>query len=131
MHPHLDACLKMVLDATSGGGAECAARRDPKQWSVCEVVEHLQRAYLVEREGEPCVVPVKICSDTALSRKADELRTPTSSCSSSARSVALGASAEGGRTRLEVQGSVRALGLTIIERRRCAELIIAKHRHGP
>ncbi len=51
MHPHLDACLKMVLDATRGGGAECAARRDPKQWSVCEVVEHLQRAYLGTAKG--------------------------------------------------------------------------------
>ncbi len=41
----------IVEDATRGGGAECAARRDPQQWSVCEVVEHLQRAYLGTAKG--------------------------------------------------------------------------------
>ena len=56
MHSHLDACLKMVVDATDGGGAECGTRRDPKQWSVCEVVEHLQRAYLGTAKGfERCL----------------------------------------------------------------------------
>jgi len=45
MHPHLAGCLALVQDATDGAGAECANRRDPKQWSVVEVVEHLQRAY--------------------------------------------------------------------------------------
>lgn len=56
MHQHLAACLEIIEDATRGGGAECAARRDPKQWSVCEVVEHLQRAYLGTAKGlERCL----------------------------------------------------------------------------
>lgn len=56
MHPHLAACREMIEDATRGGGAECATRRDPKQWSVCEVVEHLQRAYLGTAKGfERCL----------------------------------------------------------------------------
>ena len=45
MHPHLERCLAIVLDATKDGGAECAVRRDPNKWSVVEVVEHLTRAY--------------------------------------------------------------------------------------
>jgi hypothetical protein len=53
---HLEQCLAIVEDATRGGGAECAARRDPKRWSVCEVVEHLQRAYLGTAKGfERCL----------------------------------------------------------------------------
>ena len=53
---HLQQCLAIVEDATRGGGAECAARRDPRQWSVCEVVEHLQRAYLGTARGfEKCL----------------------------------------------------------------------------
>lgn len=56
VHRHLDACLNIVLDATRGGGAECATRGDPNQWSVCEVVEHLQRAYLGTAKGfERCL----------------------------------------------------------------------------
>lgn len=51
MHPHLDACLKILLDATRGGGAECSARKDPNKWSVAEVVEHLQRAYRGTAKG--------------------------------------------------------------------------------
>ena len=56
MHPHLDACLAIILDATSGGGPECAVRKVPEQWSVAEVVEHLQRAYLGTAKGfERCL----------------------------------------------------------------------------
>jgi hypothetical protein len=52
----LRQCLAIVEDATRHGGAECAARRDPTQWSVCEVVEHLQRAYLGTAKGfERCL----------------------------------------------------------------------------
>ena len=56
LSPHLQQCLAIVEGATRGGGAECAARRDPRQWSVCEVVEHLQRAYLGTAKGfERCL----------------------------------------------------------------------------
>ena len=53
---HLRQCLAIVEDATRGGGAECATRRKPNQWSVVEVVEHLQRAYLGTAKGfERCL----------------------------------------------------------------------------
>jgi hypothetical protein len=56
MHPHLAACLTILLDATRGGGAECSVRRNPRQWSVAEVVEHLQRAYSGTAKGfERCL----------------------------------------------------------------------------
>lgn len=56
MHPHLAACLTLLLDATRDGGAECAIRRDPRKWSVAEIVEHLQRAYLGTAKGfERCL----------------------------------------------------------------------------
>jgi hypothetical protein len=56
MHPHLQACREILEDATRGGGAECNARRDPSRWSVAEVVEHLQRAYLGNAKGfERCL----------------------------------------------------------------------------
>jgi hypothetical protein len=53
---HLQQCLAIIEDATRGGGAECCTRRNPSQWSVAEVVEHLQRAYLGTAKGfERCV----------------------------------------------------------------------------
>lgn len=56
MHPHLQACREIIEDATRGGGAECSTRRDPDKWSVAEVVEHLQRAYLGTAKGfERCL----------------------------------------------------------------------------
>lgn len=56
MQSHLQQCLAIVEAATRGGGAECAARRNPDQWSVVEVVEHLQRAYLGTAKGfERCL----------------------------------------------------------------------------
>jgi hypothetical protein len=56
MHRHLESCLAIVLDATRDGGAECAVRRDPNQWSVVEIVEHLTRAYSGTAKGfERCL----------------------------------------------------------------------------
>jgi hypothetical protein len=56
MHPHLDACLKILNEATRGGGPECSVRKDPDKWSVAEVVEHLQRAYSGTAKGfERCL----------------------------------------------------------------------------
>jgi hypothetical protein len=56
MHPDLQCCRQIIEAATRGGGAECNARRDPDKWSVAEVVEHLQRAYLGNAKGfERCL----------------------------------------------------------------------------
>ena len=56
MHPSLDRCLAIVLDATKGGGDECRTRRDPAKWSVVEIVEHLTRAYSGTAKGfERCL----------------------------------------------------------------------------
>ena len=56
MHAHLQQCLAILEDATRGGGAECSVRNDPQRWSVAEVVEHLQRAYLGTAKGlERCI----------------------------------------------------------------------------
>lgn len=53
---HLQQCLAIIEDATRGGGAECSVRRDSNKWSVCEVVEHLQRTYLGTAKGfERCL----------------------------------------------------------------------------
>jgi hypothetical protein len=68
MHPHLESCLTTVLDATRDGGPECSTRRDPNKWSVAEIVEHLQRAYLGTakgfekclEKGEPIATPVPL-----------------------------------------------------------------------
>jgi hypothetical protein len=52
----LQECLAILEDATRGGGAECSTRRNPDQWCVAEVVEHLQRAYLGTAKGfERCL----------------------------------------------------------------------------
>lgn len=56
MNPHLERCLAIVLDATKGAGDESRVRRDPRQWSVVEIVEHLTRAYSGTAKGfERCV----------------------------------------------------------------------------
>jgi hypothetical protein len=56
VHPHLDACLAILEEATRGAGPECAVRKDPNQWSAAEVVEHLQRAYRGTAKGlERCL----------------------------------------------------------------------------
>jgi hypothetical protein len=56
MNPHLEKCLAIVLEATEGAGDECRTRRNPKQWSVVEILEHLTRAYSGTAKGfERCV----------------------------------------------------------------------------
>lgn len=56
MNTHLERCLAIVLDATNGAGDESKTRRDPKQWSVVEIVEHLTRAYSGTAKGfERCL----------------------------------------------------------------------------
>jgi hypothetical protein len=56
MNPHLQSCLAIVLEATSGVSPETAARRVGDRWSVVEIVEHLQRAYSGTAKGfERCL----------------------------------------------------------------------------
>ena len=56
MNRHLENCLAIVVDVTKGAGDECRTRRDPKQWSVAEILEHLTRAYSGTAKGfERCV----------------------------------------------------------------------------
>jgi hypothetical protein len=56
MNSHLESCLAIILDATNGCGDEARVRRDPQQWSVVEIVEHLTRAYSGTAKGfERCV----------------------------------------------------------------------------
>jgi hypothetical protein len=56
VNSHLQQCLAIVEDATRDGGPECSTRRDPNTWSVAEIVEHLQRAYLGTAKGfERCL----------------------------------------------------------------------------
>jgi len=46
----------MIDEATSGAGEESRTRRDPAQWSVAEIVEHLVRAYSGTTKGfERCL----------------------------------------------------------------------------
>src|SRR4030095_520990 len=56
MHPHLERCLAIVLDAAKDGGAQFSARRDPAKWSPVEIVGHLTRAYSGTAKGfERCL----------------------------------------------------------------------------
>lgn len=56
MNPHLEKCLAIVVEVTKGAGDECRTRRDPTQWSVVEILEHLTRAYSGTAKGfERCV----------------------------------------------------------------------------
>lgn len=56
MHPHLERCLAIIIDATTGAGTEAGIRRDPSKWSVVEIVEHLSRAYSGTAKGfERCL----------------------------------------------------------------------------
>ena len=44
------------MEATRGAGDESRTRRDPKRWSVVEIVEHLDRTYSGTAKGfERCV----------------------------------------------------------------------------
>lgn len=51
MHEHLEHCLAIVLDATKDIRPESRVRRDPRQWSAVEVVEHLSRSYSGTSKG--------------------------------------------------------------------------------
>jgi hypothetical protein len=56
MNAHLEQCLAIVLDATTGCGADVATRRESGKWSVVEIVEHLTRAYSGTAKGfERCL----------------------------------------------------------------------------
>ena len=56
MHPSLERCLAIVLDAAKDAGAQFAVRRDPARWSPVEIVEHLTRAYSGTAKGfERCL----------------------------------------------------------------------------
>jgi hypothetical protein len=56
MHPHLERCLAIVLDASKDGGAQFSVRRDPARWSPVEILEHLTRAYSGTAKGfERCL----------------------------------------------------------------------------
>jgi hypothetical protein len=56
VNPHLDRCLAIILDATSGLASEAAATRSGDRWSVVEIVEHLQRSYSGTAKGfEKCL----------------------------------------------------------------------------
>ncbi|MGE0866341.1 MAG: DUF1569 domain-containing protein [Vicinamibacterales bacterium] len=56
MNTHLQSCLAIILDATTGVTAEAAVRRAGDRWSVVEIVEHLQRAYSGTAKGlERCL----------------------------------------------------------------------------
>ena len=56
MNAHLDRCLAIVLDATTGAGDDSRVRRDPNRWSIVEIVEHLTRAYSGTAKGfERCL----------------------------------------------------------------------------
>jgi len=56
MHPHLEQCLAIVLEATHGLDDRARVRRDPAKWSIVEIVEHLSRAYSGTAKGfERCL----------------------------------------------------------------------------
>lgn len=56
MNPHLQSCLDVIVDATSGITPESATRRTGDRWSVVEIVEHLQRTYSGTAKGfERCL----------------------------------------------------------------------------
>jgi len=56
MHPHLERCLAIVLDAAKDAGAQFSVRRDPARWSPVEIIEHLTRAYSGTAKGfERCL----------------------------------------------------------------------------
>jgi uncharacterized protein DUF1569 len=56
MHPDLERCLAIVLDAAKDGGAQFSVRRDPARWSPAEIIEHLTRTYSGTAKGfERCL----------------------------------------------------------------------------
>lgn len=56
MNTHLQSCLDVILDATTGITSEAAAKRTGERWSPVEIVEHLQKAYSGTAKGmERCL----------------------------------------------------------------------------
>lgn len=56
MNTHLQQCLDVVLDATTGITPEAAVKRTGDRWSPVEIVEHLQKAYSGTAKGmERCL----------------------------------------------------------------------------
>ena len=70
MNDHLARCLEILSDATRGAGDESRVRRDPQQWSVVEIVEHLTRAYSGTAKGfERCLEKNASLASTASMRQ--------------------------------------------------------------
>jgi hypothetical protein len=71
MTAHLERCLAILLDATRGAGDESKVRRDPRQWSVVEIVEHLTRSYSGTAKGfERCLEKgASLASATSLKQR--------------------------------------------------------------
>ena len=69
--PQLRQCLAIIERATAGAGNDSQVRRDPAQWSVVEIVEHLARAYSGTAKGfERCVEKgVPLATGTTLTQK--------------------------------------------------------------
>ena len=74
MTTHLEKCLAIILEAIGGAGDESKVRRDPKQWSVVEIVEHLTRAYSGTAKGfERCLEKgASLASDTSLKQRVQQ-----------------------------------------------------------
>ena len=54
--PHLERCLAIVLDCTTGVSPEAATKRAGDRWSAVEIVEHLQKSYSGTAKGlERCL----------------------------------------------------------------------------
>lgn len=75
MNPQLESCLAIVLDATRDCGPESVKRRDPAQWSVVEIVEHLARAYSGTAKGfERCLEKgAPLATSTTLKQKLQQI----------------------------------------------------------
>jgi len=74
VHPHLERCLAIVIDATRGAGDEVKLRRDPAKWSPVEIVEHLTRAYSGTAKGfERCIEKgAPLATSTTLKQKVQQ-----------------------------------------------------------
>jgi len=56
MHPSLQDCLSMILEAAGGLDDDQGAVRVGERWSVAEIVEHLDRTYTGTTKGfERCL----------------------------------------------------------------------------
>ncbi len=56
MNNHLQSCLDLITDATTGLSPEAAIKRTGDRWSPVEIVEHLQKSYSGTAKGfERCL----------------------------------------------------------------------------